>query len=135
MVKRRRTSEPRKFKTFLSSRVSLIAGSILVILFSVSLAKEMIRRIEVNREIAKLKQEVSDLEKQNAEITDLIQYFRTESFQEREARRKLGLAKPGEKVVIVPTLSGKEEESIENPEHGKDWSNPQRWWNYFFSSR
>jgi len=53
---------------------------------------------------------------------------------EQEARNKLGLAKPGETVVIMPeaTLSGKEAESPKQPQSAPFEPNWKKWWRLFF---
>jgi hypothetical protein len=60
-------------------------------------------------------------------------YYQTESFKEKEARKKLGMIKPGETVVALdrneeePTATTKKVlNEIEKP-------NYIMWWNYFFS--
>lgn len=122
-------------KRILPSRIFLVLGVIILILFSISLSKEIIRRYDVNREINQLKTEVEELEKRNAELAELIQYLNTESFQEKEARTKLGMAKPGEKVVVIPEVKEEQTEGTPSlsPPNLEELSNPQRWWNYFFS--
>ena len=123
------------FNKILHSRLFLAIGVAVLILVSVALSKEVVRRYAVNREINQLKKDVGDLEKRNAELADLIQYINTEDFQEKEDRTKLGLAKPGEKVIVIPDIP--EQQTVEGtnnlPANLEEMSNPQRWWNYFFS--
>jgi len=123
------------FTRILRSRLFLIGGVAMLVLVSIALSKEVVRRYAVNREINQLKKDVEDLEKRNAELSDLIQYVNTEDFQEKEARTKLGMAKPGEKVVVIPDVPEQqpEEGTINTPANLEEMSNPQRWWNYFFS--
>lgn len=122
-------------KKIIPSRLFLFLGVIVLVLFSVSLSKEVVRRYEVNREINQLKKEVENLEVRNAELADLIQYVNTESFQEKEARTKLGMAKPGEKVVVIPDVPEAQsvDENSNVPANLEELSYPQRWWNYFFN--
>lgn len=122
-------------KRIIPSRLFLLIGVVILILFSVSLSKEVIRRYEVNREIRELEKEVAELEKQNTELTQLEQFLNTERFQEQEARLKLGLAKPGEKVIVIPGVSEEKlpKEELSAPSNNEELSNPHKWWNYFFS--
>ena len=74
-------------------------------LFGVSLSKELIRRYEINKEVNKLKAEVTTLEGRNKALADLIQLYNSPSYQEQQARAKLNLRKPGEKSSPFPKRS------------------------------
>lgn len=131
-----RVNKKNKLNKFLPSRLFLIIGVAVLVFFSVSLAKEIIRRYEVNKDIQELEQEVSELENQNEELADLIQYLNTDSFKEKEARTKLGMAKAGEKVVVIPDEALVEEvttETVDAPDNVDELSNPERWFAYFFN--
>jgi len=124
----------RKFK-FLSSSYFIILGVIILILISFALAKEILRRREINQQITQLKDEISRLGGENQELGNLITYFRTKSFQEKEAREKLGLQKPGEKAIAIPqTIQGEERASVLEKNEEENLSNPKKWWLYFFKS-
>lgn len=112
--------------------ITSIAGIVAVFIL-VSLAQEMNRRLQVQREVAKLQQEVHGLEKTIVEMENLNQYFDTDDFQERMAREKLNYRAAGETVVLIteekPAGEPREPESqIEEEEV----SIAQRWWRVFF---
>ena len=50
--------------------------------------------------MAKIQAQITSIEKQNIQLKKEIQRFQTNGYIEREAREKLGLVKPGEKVII-----------------------------------
>lgn len=58
-----------------------------------------------NEKIKDLKKEIASLQDKQNKIESLIAYYKTDSFQELEARKKLGLKMPGEKVVKVDVNS------------------------------
>ncbi|MFA6391921.1 MAG: septum formation initiator family protein [Patescibacteria group bacterium] len=133
---RQRVSKKNNLKRFLPSRLFLIVGIAVLVLFSVSLGKEVIRRYEVNKDIQTLEKDVAELEKQNTELSELIEYLNTDSFKEKEARTKLGMAKAGEKVVVIPDVTVAEDNATElvgAPENVEELSNPERWVAYFFN--
>ena len=87
------------------------------------------------REIAEMETEIETLTKKNQNLKQLIQYFQTDHFKEKEAKDKLNLVKEGEKVVILGEkeiareIEKKEEKAsvvIKKPSYY--W-----WWHYFFS--
>ena len=56
---------------------------------------------KVNQKIRELRSELNSLEQEKTKLEALIAYYKTETFQELEARKKLGLKLAGEKVVKV----------------------------------
>jgi len=104
---------------------------IIFILVLIALGKESYRYFKVNQEIKNLEKRISELESNNEELIKMEKYFQSEEFLEKEARLKLNLTKPGEKLIIV---KGAEEEIEEiQQEEQKKISNIEKWWKYFFS--
>jgi len=120
------------------SKLLLSVEVLVLILMSVALGREVLLRYTIEREIAQLKAEFQELEQKNINLDQLISYFQSETFQEEEARTKLGLQKEGESVVILPQQTS--EEVILSSNNGDLRStteakrNPTKWWQYFFGS-
>ena len=121
--------------TSVSPKLVLSAAGIIALFIFISLAQEMNRRLQVQREVAQLETEVRALEKSVIEMESLNTYFRTDAFQERMAREKLNFRAPGEEVILlsaenaireVPAVAGAETEEV---------SIPRRWWDIFFAPR
>ncbi len=128
------------WKRFLGSRMLLVFEIAVIVLFSVALAKEIIRRWEVRTEITKLEDEIEQLETQNAELSGLISYFQSDYYKEREARLKLGLQKEGESALSLPVIQNSDSETEDGSgtpiaARSGDTTIPQKWWNYFFSKQ
>ncbi|MEX2054975.1 MAG: septum formation initiator family protein [Candidatus Andersenbacteria bacterium] len=119
----------------MNMRPQLIIGVsvVIVIILMVSLAQEMNRRLQVQREVQRLQQEVQAMEKNIVELENLNQYFRTDAYQERLAREKLNYQAAGEKVVLIPEDA---QPTIIEPdtttEPTRTESIPERWWRAFF---
>ena len=119
------------------SKFFLLIGLVALIFIFIELGQVLVRKKEINNEIASLQKEIADLQGKNRDIKELLGYFKTSSFTEEEARLKLGLVKEGEQAVIIPqTATGGEQNSINNkvPTNTIIISNPRRWWNYFFKN-
>lgn len=90
--------------------------------------------------IRETKASIENLEKQNRDFENLILYYQSDSFREVEARQKLGLKKPGETVVAIPTkdYSNYQEETQAEKERvagnieENSTPNWKIWWKYFF---
>lgn len=128
-------------KRFLGSKILFLVSLFILIFFSVNLAREIINRRDLEKEVEQLKANMSGLAERNQELGGLIEYFKTTDFVEEEARTKLNLRKPGEHIIIVPeeTKAGgqSDREPIANLSAGeiKTFSNPERWFNYFFKTQ
>lgn len=119
--------------SLLQPKIIAAVTAIVVVGLLVSLAQEMNRRLQVQREVNKLELEVQKLEKNVIELANLNQYFRTDAYQERLAREKLNYQAPGEKVVLIPENQGSTlSPEAQGPAETKLFSIPERWWRAFF---
>lgn len=124
-------------KKILSSKVFLFFILLALIGLTVSVGRESYRRYQLTKEINRLKSETERIEGRNQQLTNLLEYFKEESYLEKEARLKLNLSKPGEKVIILSqpeSLSGEElppepQETLSDEEESNFW----QWWEYFFT--
>lgn len=116
----------------------MIVFEVLVIIFLlIGTTKEVIRRISLRQEISILEKQIAELESQNRSLGEYVASINTESFQEKEARKRLNLQKPGESLLIIPetkTLSNEVPDNTILNTTAKGKSNPIRWWRYFFST-
>lgn len=100
---------------------------------------------DLKHSIWKLNEQIATLEQQKNDLENLNLYYSSDSFKELEARKRLGLKKPGEKLVILPAASpsitvtpgnfpeelDKEKESVAGvitPSRIPNWL---LWWQYF----
>lgn len=113
---------------------------LLVALIGFSLAKEFIRSYQIHSEIEALQQQIVALETQNRQTSDFVEYLKTDSYFDQQARIKLGLKAPGEKVIVINDQFKK----TNVPDDALDGamalqtfqrdgrSNPLKWFAYFF---
>ncbi|MFA6410576.1 MAG: septum formation initiator family protein [Candidatus Buchananbacteria bacterium] len=104
----------------------------ILVVISINLFNTWQKNQQINQEINGLTQEIENLEKSNLEAKRLIEYFNSDAYIEEKARIDLGLQKAGEKVVVVPNTTSNAKNSEKSTEKPKDYSNPQKWWQYFF---
>lgn len=127
-----------KTKKKWKKKIVLIVGIIILVYSSISLFKNTKRSQEINNEIQTLEREITDLEKNNLELNELVKYFNSNAYIEEKARIDLGLKKEGEKVVVVSdNLKKRIDEVIKQEssslEDKKKLSNPRKWWRHFFN--
>ena len=75
---------------------------ILSIILSISLMRNVLRIRNVNDTITEEEVVVADLRKENEELKKELQILGSEEYKERQLRDKLGLAKEGELIVVLP---------------------------------
>ena len=91
----------------------------LIVFYSVSIYRNYKNVQKVNERIASEEKEVQDAEKKEAELQKKLEYTKSQEYIEKQLRDKLGLAKEGEIVVILPPaeelrkFAPKREEEIE----------------------
>ena len=129
-------------KKFFSSRLLLFAALLVLIGVAISFSKVTYKRYQLRKEIERLKTQIENLEKRNQEFSSLVEYLKSESFLEKEAREKLNLKKEGEEVVVMPPKIGEdretnqgeinEKQATSTQEIPKTESNFLKWWRYFF---
>ena len=116
-------------------RMSTVVIGIVFVYMFFATGEALRQNFQINQEIFFLKNEIVQLEQQNVQYKNLIAYLKTESFREKEARRKLGYKKPGETVIAIPQdnflhIDPGTTQTNETPKNKPVLSNPQKWWDY-----
>lgn len=122
------------WRTALSTRAFTVMVGLGIVVLGIALTKELIRKIQIHRQIEDLETEIASLEAHNGELNQMIQYFNSSSFQEKEARTKLGLSAAGETMVVLPTdatatVTGTDTDTRAATDQR---TNTQKWQDYFF---
>ncbi|MBI5077452.1 septum formation initiator family protein [Candidatus Falkowbacteria bacterium] len=135
-----KTSDWRKTKSYFPKLVFVLCLLLLALLVF-SVAREYLKRMELDREIAKLEQELASLNFEKKGFLSSIESYQSGFFLEQEAREKLNFKKSGETVAVIPIAAPSvgvktaENETIAGaaaPLSGA-WANAALWWNYFFN--
>lgn len=73
-----------------------------IVFLAISLARNVLKLYEVRGQIKKAKERVLSLRKENEGLQERLSETQSEVYIEKQLRDKLGLAKPGEVVVVLP---------------------------------
>jgi cell division protein FtsL len=123
--------------------VLIIVGIGAIVMISLALTQETYRRYQIQKEIDDLKTQAEKKERDNEKLKGVIEYFKTDDFQEREAKEKLSVQKEGEKVLMVKgdqpggnsnTNTAEIGAGQTAPEQKDNRTNLRKWWDYFFAS-
>ncbi|MBL7053183.1 MAG: septum formation initiator family protein [Candidatus Portnoybacteria bacterium] len=131
-------SSKNSIKKILGSKIFLFLITLALIAITVNIGRESYRKYQLTQEINRFKIEIERLEGKNEQLANLMEYLKEESYLEKEAKLKLNLQKPGEKVVIISDILSKE---VSIPEqinilvnnNSEETTNYWEWWQYFFS--
>lgn len=104
--------------------------SVLFIIATVNFTRTTLNIIESSRRLEELKNQVSTLEEDKKSLQSDIAYKSSDFFVEAEARNKLGMALPDEKVFVSENILGLATTSNET---NKELSALQVWLNVFRS--
>jgi cell division protein FtsB len=87
-----------KTKKLFSSKVTFL----ILLILAAFLGRQKYQQYKQNQLIEKEKQkiiaQINSLNKKNQEISNSLEYFKSESFKQRVAREQLNLKQPGEQV-------------------------------------
>ncbi len=83
----------------------------------------------VKQEINGLKVDVENMILSNKDLSEKILYYQSPSYQEKIARERLGLQKPGEKVIVI--LPEESKKLVAKDPYDK-LTGPEKWRKFFF---
>jgi cell division protein FtsB len=108
----------------------------LIVLLIVSLGRNITKTIDVQKRIEKKQKEIEKLEDRNVELKQELEILTSNEYAEKQLRDKLGLAKEGEYVVILPEEDILRKLVPEKKEEQESLPDPiwKKWFDLFFES-
>ncbi|PIZ99750.1 MAG: hypothetical protein COX77_00730 [Candidatus Komeilibacteria bacterium CG_4_10_14_0_2_um_filter_37_10] len=127
------------FYKLFNSKVIIYLLAIIIILFIAVAIKDIYRQRDLRGNLKNINQQLADLAQEKNDLANLLNYVQSNDFVEEEARTKLNMRKPGEKVIIISNTA-QVKELLPTPltvidpseQDGKNW---QRWLDYFFADK
>lgn len=103
-------------------------------------SKQIERNRRIEEEVSLLQTEADKIHRENDTLSERINYFSSDDFREQEAKKKLGLKKVEETVVVIKpspedgtvgdaSLGKNQQVSDSNNEN---MPNYKKWWGIFF---
>ena len=125
-----------RFSKIKLTRQNILVAAIIVLIAYVAVAtlNEIARNYQLQQQVDQLEQENEIIALENQQLEYQIMYYQTEAFIEKEARAKLNLQEPGERVVVFPDrMPGRQRppEPEPEPEFGEEVVNNFGEWAYF----
>ena len=122
------------WKRIFFSKIFILIEIIGLIFAGLSLFKILDKKQQRTAEMNKLKEQLLVLKNQNSDFLTKLQEIKTDSYVELEAKKRLNLKRPGEKVVVFvkETADSQPAGEIKNAQNNIEQSNLKLWWQYFF---
>jgi cell division protein FtsB len=111
----------------------IILAVIIYIVFNIG--RSIWKNWQVNQTIKNSEDSIKALEDKNSYLKNQLAYMQTDVFKELEARSRLGLKKPDEKMILVPENASNTKTPTPRNNSGNEISaenlpNPNKWWKY-----
>ena len=113
-------------KTWIRIIILLVIAYLLFVV-----GKTLYQSYQVRREITGLQNDIINMKAANKDLSEQILYYQSSSYQEKIARERLGLQKPGEQVIVI--LPEPKPKIVEKDPYDSI-PNYQKWWNFFFKA-
>lgn len=108
-----------------------VVNIVLLGFLALGFGREYLRNLEIERNIRMLEEQNAELAHEQLQALAVIETLSSEYYLEGEARKKHGMAKAGEELIIVSdtALQAEHETAVAA---AAEVSNPTRWFYYFF---
>ncbi len=121
------------------TRLVLIVGFFVLAYMLYNLTVSIYSNYQIEKHIAEFQNRNMELADENKKKLEDFQYYTSKEYMEKIAKQNLGLINPGEKVIIIPDkdlviVSEQEDRTAIAEQMRASWSNPKKWWKFFFSS-
>lgn len=113
-------------------RIGLILAVIIAVFIVYNLLSQILDALKSSERLSTEADSLFKLEAKNKELKLKLSQIKSPEFIEKEARNKLGLAKPGETVIIIPDEKIKEILQASGSAKQARLFNPLGWWRVFF---
>lgn len=120
-------------------RITLVVGFFVVAYMLYNLTVSIYENYQIEQHIADFQERNLALKEENQQKMDDLQYYISEEYVDKIAKQNLNLINPGERVIVIPdedliVLSQDEDTAALSQQIRQSWSNPKKWWKFFFSS-
>lgn len=123
------------WRKFFNSRLFLFAALIAAMVVVFAYAKTYYQDYQIRQQIIQLQDNARNLETRKLELLEALEYVKSKSFVEEQARTELNLVKPGEQMMVIPN-GNKSNGQVSTPVvESPSQPNYLKWWNFFLKSR
>lgn len=127
------------FSRLLNSKIFFLLILLIIGYLGYASVNAFLEKKEINDSLASLNAEIEEMKAKKEELKENEEYYSSQEFLEKEARRLLNYQKPGEEVIaVIPSKEIRSSREVVfqfQEEELKELSNSQKWLEYFFGKR
>ncbi len=100
----------------------------------INLGRDIWRLIRVEERLVQAEKKLEQVKNENQDLKKTKEFYQSDAFLEEQIRNKLQMAKPGEKIVILPEAISEEKASHSaeaTRDKDKETANWQKWLGLF----
>ena len=109
----------------------LFMAMLVGVILAVNSAKRIHSFSQTSQKVQEAEDRLEKLRKENEALKNELKYKESGEFAEKEIRDKLGLAKEGETIVVIPQESNGQSQESNGQDAKPNW---QKWRDLFFAS-
>ena len=123
------------YQAFLKSKLFNIVLMMIVGYMVYLTGREALVNYYQSKQVARIEAENAKIRQGNEELHYLLEYYKTDTYVELEARKHLNLKKSGELVVIIPVDLNENDfgADVEEEESLVHKANHLKWWDFVFA--
>ena len=116
----------------------ILANLAILLVVGISTVRETYQGWKVDQEMRDLQSQVDQLQGKHLDLSQVIRKLSAVDSVDEEARARLGMQKPGEKVVVlqgtdVQVTDDSRLDAVPSQPSADNKGNPQKWFEYFFT--
>lgn len=104
----------------------LVLAIIVSVLLIASSARRIVSFRDTSQRVTGEEERLLELKKQNEQLKIELEYKKSQRFAEEEIRNKLGMAREGEEVFVVPVESAEENDTAQENRVLPNWKKWQK---------
>lgn len=89
------------FGGFWQSKLCTLLAIMVIVFLGLALLRIQPQKVVVEKKVKNFQDKIMELEKSSAELAQLLDYFKSDAYLEREAKLKLNVRRPEEQVVFL----------------------------------
>jgi len=109
----------------------LFMAMLIGVILAVNSAKRIHSFSQTSQKVQEAEDRLEKLRKENEALKNELKYKESNEFAEKEIRDKLGLAKEGEAIVVIPQESNGQSKESSGQDARPNW---QKWRDLFFAT-
>jgi len=118
------------------NKISAFFVLLISFILIINLGRDIWRLIKAEERLIQAEEKLEQVKQDNKELEEVKEHYQSDAFLEKQIRNKLQMAKPGEKIIILPEAITQEEISsfsgqLVDAQERREAANWEKWLGLF----